>query len=90
MEELGLSSITERPWRITYVDLLCTPGLLRGGCAVAGLVRVRSRLPANHHLGIVVFCSASNAVTGEGIEEGVSWLATNVVKAEKAAKKSKK
>mmetsp|Transcript_34456 Transcript_34456/g.70447 ORF Transcript_34456/g.70447 Transcript_34456/m.70447 type:complete len:194 (-) Transcript_34456:100-681(-) len=50
MEELGLSSITERPWRIT----------------------------------------ASNAVTGEGIEEGVSWLATNVVKAEKAAKKSKK
>ena len=35
-------------------------------------------------------CSASNALTGEGIEEGVSWLAENVVKAAKASKKSKK
>lgn len=34
--------------------------------------------------------SASNALTGEGIEEGVSWLAENVVKASKASKKSKK
>lgn len=47
MEELGLSEITEKPWRIT----------------------------------------ASCALTGEGVEDGVNWLAENVTKASKSASK---
>ncbi len=65
MGMLDLAKITDKPWHIRC-DCALSPSL--------GLALTRNLLRT------VLPRSASNAVTGDGVEEGVQWLAEQLRK----------